>query len=77
MAHEKDFMTLPSSLPYWWFPGNEGRGHRDLTGGFQGMKEEDIGMITGGYVATTIEQYFIWGYYGTQYRVRFYPPFGV
>ena len=21
--------------------------------------------------------YFIWGYYGTQYRVRLYPPFGV
>ena len=23
------------------------------------------------------EKYFIWGYCGTQYRVRFYPPFGV
>ena len=22
------------------------------------------------------EQYFIWGYYGTQYRVRLYPAFG-
>ena len=22
------------------------------------------------------EWYFLWGYYGTQYRVRFYPPFG-
>ena len=22
------------------------------------------------------ESYFIWGYYGTKYRVRFYPPFG-
>ena len=24
----------------------------------------------------SIEQSFIWGYYGTQYRVRLYPPFG-
>ena len=24
-----------------------------------------------------LEEYFLWGYYGTQYRVRFYPPFGV
>ena len=23
-----------------------------------------------------IGSYFVWGYYGTQYRVRLYPPFG-
>ena len=23
------------------------------------------------------EKYFMWGCYGTHYRVRFYPPFGV
>ena len=27
--------------------------------------------------AGIIEGYFIWGYYGTQYRVRLYPPCGV
>ena len=27
-------------------------------------------------VALSYEQYVIWGYYGTHYRVRLYPPFG-
>ena len=28
------------------------------------------------FPATSLEKYFIWGYHGTQYRVRLYPPFG-
>ena len=34
--------------------------------------EMETGIILG-----LFESYFIWGYYGTHYRVRFYPPFGV
>ena len=30
--------------------------------------------IIWGYIGDIV---FIWGYYGTQYRVRLYPPFGV
>ena len=29
------------------------------------------------FPCATHEEYFIWGYYGTHYRVRFYPPFWV
>ena len=32
--------------------------------------EMETGVILGIY-------YFIWGYYGTRYRVRLYPPVGV
>ena len=32
--------------------------------------------VTATVTVATHELCFIWGYYGTQYRVRFYPPFG-
>ena len=31
---------------------------------------------TGGVDNAHMSSFFIWGYYGTQYRVRSYPPFG-
>ena len=34
--------------------------------------EMETGVIQASFV-----WYFIWGYYGTQYRARFYPSFGV
>ena len=33
--------------------------------------------VKGGGISIPNELYFLWGYYGTHYRVRFYPPFGV
>ena len=40
------------------------------------MEDEMEAGITG-VILYYSSSSFIWGYYGTQYRVRFYPPFGV
>ena len=50
--------------------------------GFKGLAGLEFGSF--GIRANTViiicpstEQPFIWGYYGTHYTVRLYPPFGV
>ena len=40
----------------------------------QATRDKPLAILGTGLACVS---YLIWGYYGTQYRVRLYPPFGV
>ena len=68
-------------IPFYRLPRGLGRSDKPWTTyeKLQAGETERLSILSSlSFLTTPLlpEQYFIWGYYGTQYRVRLHPPFG-